>query len=86
MQRLSPSNTPGRSQDKPSDRIPRSDACHGTGGHGNAGTRTFEALHHNLAGTRTTRGMQSHQIEAAAKCAGLMAAGAGCLLWSTELP
>ena len=85
MQRLSPSNTPGRSQDKPSDRNRSNDACHGTGGHGHVGTRTFEALPRNLAGTRTTRAMKSHQIEAAAQCAGLMVTVAGCILWATGL-
>ena len=85
MQRLSPSNTPGRSQDKPSDRIPSNDACHGTCGRGNAGTRTCEAFHRNLTGTLRTLAMQSRQIEAAAKCADPMATLAGCFQWATGL-
>ena len=76
MLHLQPSSTPGRIQDKPSDRTLRNDVCHGTCAPNNAGTDSCEAFLCTRTSPTRTLATQSHQIKAAGKCAGLLVTAA----------
>ena len=84
MLRPFPGSPPGSIPDKPADRIPRKNACHGTYAPDNAGTsESFHRLRTRFARTFATH---AHKIEAAAKCTGLQMSAAARFEGQTGAP